>query len=117
MLACNDSKLKIKVMPLEKNYELKSNANYQINTHAKIIRGKTENGKPCQLIDNTGTIDDCELDSLLNQLLSDKQFGINALSSSNGVIAIDKPRLTHIQIKDELYRLLIFRYDAIIEKF
>jgi len=75
------------------------------------------NGKACQLYDNTASIPAPELESLLAQLVADKHFGINALSSSDGIINLDKPKLSHIQIKDDLYRLYLYRYHAIIESF
>ena len=91
--------------------------NIQISEGATIVEATNVQGKTCQLVDNTGTIDHQTLKNLLSELIDGNQFGINALSSQNGVINIDKPRLTHIQINKELYRLLLYRYQAIIESF
>ncbi len=54
---------------------------------------------------------------LLAELIDSEQFGLNALSSDNGILALDKPRLSHVQVDTHLYRLLVYRYQAIIEKF
>ena len=88
-----------------------------LNHGANVVEARNSRGKICQLIDNTGTIENSQLINLLNQLIQDEQFGINALSSMDGTLNIDKPRLSHIQIHDELYRLLLLRYQAVIEKF
>lgn len=88
-----------------------------LNQRAGMVEARNSRGKICQLIDNTGTIEDSQLIDLLNQLIEDEQFGINALSSTDGTLNIDKPRLSHIQIQDDLYRLLLLRYQAVIEKF
>lgn len=92
-------------------------ADVTLSPDAHYVESTNKQGKCCQLIDNTGTIIEPELIKLLAELIESNQFGINALSSSNGVIALNKPRLTHIQINDHLYRLLLYRYQAIIEYF
>lgn len=92
-------------------------AEINLTPEAITVERANSNGKTCQLIDNTGTIAQSMLDELLTQLIQDKQFGINAISSTDGVLNIDKPRLSHIQIDESLYRLILFRYQAVIENF
>ena len=89
----------------------------KINKNAPKVSGTNHNDKKCELFDNTCSIPQQELKVLLAQLIADKHFGINALSASDGIIYLDKPKLSHIQIKDDLYRLYLYRYHAIIESF
>jgi len=89
----------------------------EINKNATKTTNTLSNTKECVLYDNTGSISTKELEDLLAQLIKDKHFGINALSSSDGIIYLDKPKLSHIQINDNLYRLYLYRYHAIIESF
>ncbi|MDH5258016.1 MAG: hypothetical protein OEX07_08400 [Gammaproteobacteria bacterium] len=92
-------------------------AEIRISESANKVTSNLDNGKQCELYDNTGLIPDTELKELLDQLVQDRLFGINALSSSDGIIYLDKPKLSHIQINDDLYRLYLYRYHAIIENF
>lgn len=94
-----------------------SPAEIKISESANKITSSLSNGRQCKLYDNTGLIPDLELRGLLDQLIQDSLFGINALSSSDGIIYLDKPKLSHIQINDDLYRLYLYRYHAIIENF
>jgi len=89
----------------------------EINANATKVSCKNHNKKKCTLFDNTGNIPQKELEKLLKQLVENQHFGINALSASDGIIYLDKPKLSHIQIKDDLYRLYLYRYHAIIESF
>lgn len=89
----------------------------KINKNATKVTSETHNHKKCELFDNTGAIPQQNMEELLAQLVADKHFGINALSASDGIIYLDKPKLSHIQIKDDLYRLYLYRYHAIIESF
>lgn len=89
----------------------------KINENATKVSGETHNNKKCELFDNTCKIPQQDMAELLAQLVADKHFGINALSASDGIIYLDKPKLSHIQIKDDLYRLYLYRYHAIIENF
>jgi len=99
------------------NTENPTNDEIVIKKNATNISQQLANGKMCKLFDNTCTISNTELEELLTQLMQDKHFGIHALSSSDGIIYLDKPKLSHIQIKEELYRLYLYRYHAIIESF
>lgn len=95
----------------------KTETELKINENATKITSYTANNKKCELFDNTSSISTQELEKLLAQLIEDKHFGVNALSASDGIIYLDKPKLSHIQIKDDLYRLYLYRYHAIIENF
>jgi len=99
------------------NSENDANATLEISENATKISSITHNNKTCELFDNTASIPVSELTELLNQLVQDRHFGINALSSSDGIILINKPKLSHIQINNDLYRLYLYRYHAIIEHF
>ena len=99
------------------NKNEKSESELKINKNAPKACGITHNNKECELFDNTCSLPQQELDKLLDELIKDKHFGINALSASDGIIYLDKPKLSHIQIKDDLYRLYLYRYHAIIENF
>jgi len=82
-----------------------------------IVSAQSPNGRDCKLKDMTQSIDRNELEQLMQDLLEQKLFGFNMLSSTDGVMNLDKPRLTHIQLGEELYRLLLFPYEARIETF
>jgi len=88
-----------------------------LSPEAVIVEEVNSNGKTCQLIDNTGTIGRSKMSELLNELIQEEQFGIKAISSTDGILKIDQPRLSHIQINETLYRLILFRYQAVIENF
>jgi len=104
-------------MNTHKNSPGLTNDQIHIKDNATTLAKTLANGKQCQLYDNTLSINEKELEALFEQLVQDKHFGINALSSSDGIIHLDKPKLSHIQIQDDLYRLYLYRYHAIIEKF
>ena len=82
-----------------------------------IVSGLTGNNKVCRIIDNTRSVDRILLEQLLQELIADKQFGLHGLSSADGNIKLNEPRFTHIQLGENLYRLLIFSHEAHIEKF
>jgi len=82
-----------------------------------VIEGHTLNGKPCRIVDKTRTVDRKLLGQLLEELIASKQFGLNKLSSTDGKINLDQPQFSHIQLGEDLYRLLLFTYEAHIEKF
>ena len=88
-----------------------------LSPQAVIVEGVTQNGKPCRLIDNTGTIPSLELKKLLQELIDRKEFGIKGLSGADGTIQVGALRGTHIQIGESLFRLLLSPYEARIEKF
>lgn len=89
-----------------------------IGSDATIIRGVAHNGKPCRIVDNTGSVAAPELQTLLDALIAQKRFGLQGLSvAGSNRIAIDQPLGTHIQLGEAIYRILMYPYEARIEKF
>ena len=89
-----------------------------INEHATIIEGVAHNGKPCRIVDNTGTIEREALRSLLDQLIADQRFGLTGLSCAGGnTIKLGAPEFTHLQIGETLYRFILLPYEARLETF
>lgn len=89
-----------------------------ISPDATIIEGVATNGKPCRLVDNTGRVASVELQALLDELIAQKRFGLQGLSvAGSNRIAIDQPIGTHIQLGDDIYRILMYPYEARIETF
>ncbi|MDH5377641.1 MAG: hypothetical protein OEX00_04905 [Gammaproteobacteria bacterium] len=82
-----------------------------------MIHGKTQRGKPCKIVDNTASVCREELERLLITLIEEDSFGLKGISDGEGRINLDKPELAHIQIGEKLYKLLLYRYEAHIEKF
>jgi hypothetical protein len=83
------------------------------------IAGTTRRGKPCELVDNTGrALPREELRALLDALIAAEAFGF-ALASAKGGATLDLARResAHVQIAGELYRLLVYRYQARLEPF
>jgi hypothetical protein len=90
----------------------------EIRPGATVIEAVAQNGKPCRIIDNTGKVDPRELRDVLDMLVREKKFGIGALSAKGGnTIALNRPSTTHVQFGDELFRMLLFAYEARIEPF
>jgi hypothetical protein len=89
-----------------------------ISDKATVIDGVAHNGKPCRIVDNTGEIDQAELQSLLDQLIAEKQFGLAGKSLAGGnTIKLGAPDFTHMQFGDDLYRFILLPYEARIEAF
>ncbi len=90
-----------------------------LHPDAREYPGKTQQGKECRLIDNTGKclpVEDCH--DLLAALIENQLFGFRSLSAQGGdTISLDRRESSHIQIGDDLYRLVVFRYEARIENF
>lgn len=80
------------------------------------VCGETLSGKACRVIDTTGEISRQDLEMLLNQLIQENHFGIKGISDAQGNIKLGEPQLSNIQFGDTLYRLLLFPYEARIEK-
>lgn len=90
----------------------------EIGPNATIIEGVAHNGRPCRIVDNTGTVDANELRVVLDTLIADRRFGMGGLSPKGGTtIPIGRGESTHIQFGDRLYRILLFAYEALIEVF
>jgi len=85
---------------------------------ATIIESTAHNGKPCRIVDNTGTIDHAELEQLLADLISERHFGLRAMSATgSNAIRLGEPEFTHMQFGDRIYRMLLFPYEARLEAF
>jgi hypothetical protein len=85
---------------------------------AIILEGTAHNGKPCRVVDNTGTLDRAELAALLEELIEARRFGLSGLSAKGGnTIRLGEPEFTHIQMGENLYRLILFPYEARLEAF
>lgn len=89
-----------------------------IRPGAIIIEGVAHNGKPCRIVDNTASVDPAELRALLDDLIRERRFGVQGLSVAGGdKISIDQPIGTHIQLGQDIYRILMFPYEARLEHF
>ncbi len=89
-----------------------------IRPGATVIEGTTLHGRPCRIIDNTGSVDPAELRAVLDALVAERRFGLRAVSPHGGnTLSLDHPDATHIQFGDRLYRLLLFPYEAHVEPF
>jgi hypothetical protein len=85
---------------------------------ATIIESVAQNGRPCRIVDNTGTIERAELEQLLADLISEGHFGLRAMSAKgSNAIRLDEPEFTHMQFGDRMYRMLLFPYEARLEAF
>ena len=99
------------------------NANFDENNplRADAIHYSAPNthGKTCNLVDNTGeSLATAECLAILNGLIDNDMFGFRTLSANGGdKISLDRRESTHVQVGDNLYRLIVFRYQARIELF
>ena len=85
---------------------------------AVVIEGVAHNGKPCRIVDNTGTVARDELESLLAELIEQRRFGLSGRSlAGSDCIRLGEPEFTHIQLGTELYRFILLPYEARIEAF
>ncbi|WP_298134674.1 hypothetical protein [Acidiferrobacter sp.] len=85
---------------------------------AVIVAGRTHTGHACRIVDNTCTVAHQDLVDVLNDLIAARRFGIAARSAHGGqTLAIGRPEATHVQFGDTLYRLLLYPYEARIERF
>lgn len=118
-------------------YYLKTNAKYMDNPNSFVdpnadfdennplrddaihYRSTNKHGKTCNLVDNTGNrlnADDCR--EILDSLIENDIFGFRTLSASGGdTISLERRESTHVQVGEDLYRLIVFRYEARIELF
>lgn len=89
-----------------------------IRTDARIVNGIAHNGKPCRIVDNTCSIDTEELRAVLADLIAERKFGVGGVSAHGGTaMHLNRPLSTHIQFGEQLYRILLYSYEARIEKF
>lgn len=85
---------------------------------AVVVEGRTHLGKPCRIVDNTGSVSRSDLEATLERLIEDRRFGLTGLSPQGGNrIPIAQPSGTHVQFGERLYRILLFPYEARIEPF
>jgi len=90
-----------------------------IRPDATRLTGVTRRGRPCELIDNTGTgLTEADLREILDALIEHDRFGL-ALRSASGGSTLDPERREagHVQIGARLFRLLLSRHTARIEPF
>ncbi len=118
MLACALLGKKTKTMSDSTKPQSNDPADWPLAENARIVAGETHSGKACRLVDNTGEIPVEELESLLRELIESRQFGLQLLSAAGeSSLRLDEPRFTHIQIGENLYRLILFPFEARIESF
>jgi hypothetical protein len=81
------------------------------------VAGRTQRGRPCELADNSGdALPRAELERLLAELIAADAFEFRASGSADGV-AIGVPQFAHVQIRERLYRLVVERDVARLERF
>lgn len=89
--------------------------------HPAAVRytANTPHGKSCCLVDNTGRhLPEVECRDILNALIENQLFGFRSLSAQGGdTIDLARRESSHIQIGEQLYRLIVYRYEARIENF
>ena len=83
----------------------------------QVVTG-TFHGREVTLTDKTGTAPLAELQQILDALIEEGKFGIAGMSNSgSGTIQIGAPEGCHIQIGEELYRLIVTGYEAYVDQF
>ena len=83
-----------------------------------VVEGRTTRGRPCRLADGSGDmLPRVELERLLADLIANDAFGFRAVSADGTAARLDRPDFAHIQIAGRLYRLIVARYSARIERF
>ena len=81
------------------------------------VEGCTPGGRICELVDNSGDgIAAAELERLLGELIANGSFGFRARGAADSV-ALGQPEFAHVQIGGQLYRLIVERYSARLERF
>lgn len=83
------------------------------------LSGTTRRGKPCVLIDNTGdALPRDELQEILDSLIANDRFGFKTLSATGGdAIRLERRESSHVQVGENLYRLILYRFEARLEPF
>ena len=81
------------------------------------VEGRTARGRICELVDKSGdAIPASELERLLADLIAGGTFGFRARGTADAV-ALGEPEFAHVQIGERLYRLIVERYSARLERF
>lgn len=89
-----------------------------LSDKAVIVDGQAHNGRFCRVVDNTGTVDRRVLEALLADLVSARRFGLSGLSAGGAsTIRLGAPEFSHVQLDGEVYRLILFPYEARLEAF
>lgn len=90
-----------------------------LRADARRYPAVTRRGKPCELIDNTGeALPEAEMRAILEGLVENDVFGFRTLSANGGeTINLDRRESSHVQVGEKLYRLIVYRYQAQIERF
>lgn len=89
-----------------------------LRSDAVILEGMTKRGKPCRLIDNTVSAPREELAALLNDLIEQEHFGPSGLSmAGSNTISIGTPQSAHVQLGENIYRMIVVDYAARLEAF
>ena len=89
-----------------------------LRSEAVILEAKTKRGKLCRVIDNTVSVPREELKALLNDLIEQEHFGPSGLSTAGGnTIRIGAPQSAHVQLGENIYRMIVVGYEARLEEF
>lgn len=90
-----------------------------IRPGAPRLAGVTRRGRACELIDNTDAgLAREDLREILDALIAQDRFGPTLSSASGGTtLDLERHESGHIQIGTRLFRLLVRRYTARIERF
>lgn len=89
-----------------------------LSPDAVIVEGVTRRGKLCKVIDNTGSVPEAELTALLNDLIAQGHFGPSGVSPAGGdTISIGAPQSAHVQLGEDIYRIIVLGYEARLEAF
>ena len=94
-------------------------ASNPLRPDAVTLPGVTRRGKPCALIDNTGAaLPPDELQQILDRLIENDSFGFRTLSATGGdAIRLERREASHVQVGQNLYRLILYRFEARLEPF
>jgi len=81
------------------------------------VERRSARGRTCALVDGTGdAIPRAELERLLAELIEADAFAFR-LSGDAGGIALGQARFAHVQLGERLYRLIVERDSARLERF
>lgn len=94
-------------------------AHNPLRADAIVVAGTTRRGKHCELIDNTGAkLPRAELEAIFSGLIENDVFGFHPVSAGGAdAIRLERREGGHVQVGDNLYRLIVYRYQARLEPF
>jgi hypothetical protein len=82
------------------------------------VRGRTRRGHDCALVNASGdALPRAALERLLADLIAADAFGFRATGDAGGAMRIDRPGFGHVQVGERLYRLIVERHRARLERF